>query len=106
MEATPAQSPPTPQAQTIELDRVYQWIDDVRTQFTREIDQAILKRDLYLAVEALGGRDASDRIRRQIEARFRMNQNWEREISPRPRPKQEFPSWYRAKKRKEAAGER
>lgn len=97
MEATPAQ-PPTPQ--TIELSRLFQWIADVRSQFTREIDQAILKRDLYQGVEALGGRDACDRIREQIDFGLQRDRNMELQAGPRPRPRQEFPSWYHPKKRK------
>jgi len=39
-------------------------VANVREQFEREIDQGILKRDLYQSVEAMGGRDACDRIKR------------------------------------------
>lgn len=52
-----------------------QWIQDVKDQFQRETDQGILKRDLYQSVEAMGGRDACDRIIRQIEARCAMYEN-------------------------------
>lgn len=90
-------------AQTVQIDRLYQWIEDVRTQFTREIDQALLKRDLYLGMEALGGRDACDRLKRQIEARFHMDDNFEREIARPPKIKAPLPSWYRPQKRRSSA---
>lgn len=86
-------------ALTVQIDRLYQWIEDVRTQFTREIDQALLKRDLYLGMEALGGRDACDRLRRQIEARFRMDESWSSvDLPVRPPQRAPLPSWYRPKK--------
>jgi hypothetical protein len=54
---------------------VRHWIQDVKDRFQREIDQGILKRDLYQSVEAMGGRDACDRIWREIEARCAMFEN-------------------------------
>lgn len=87
-------------AQTVQIDRLYQWIEDVRTQFSREIDQALLKRDLYLGIEALGGRDACDRLKRQIEARFRMDESWSSADLPRPPQRAPLPAWYRPKRRR------
>lgn len=54
---------------------VRQWIADVRERFQREADQGILKRDLYQAVESLGGREACDRLSREIDARCAMYEN-------------------------------
>lgn len=93
METTPANP------QTVQLDRLFQWISDLREQFTREIDQALLKHDLYQGMEAMGGRDACDRIRRQIDARFQMDRNYEEQISRPAKMKAPLPSWYRPKKR-------
>lgn len=49
---------------------VLKFIADTREQFQREIDQGVLKHDLYQSVGALGGRDACDRIKRNIELRI------------------------------------
>lgn len=80
--------------QTIELTLIYEWIADVRCELEREIDQAICKRDIYLAVAALSGREACDRIKRQLEARFRVRENYRQmelgllpKLKPRPRLK-------------------
>lgn len=45
-------------------------VQDVREQFSREVDQGVFKRDLYQSVEALGGRDACDRIARALAIRI------------------------------------
>lgn len=89
---------PTPAQPTVQLDRLYEWIRDMREQFSREMDQALLKRDLYLGMEAMGGRDACDRIQRQIEARFHMDENWNREIERPNKMRAPLPSWCRPKK--------
>lgn len=52
-------------------------IADVKERFVREIDQALLKRDLYLAVAAMSGRDACDRIARELRFREEMQENAE-----------------------------
>lgn len=91
-----------PTEQTVSLEIVFQWLSDVRSQFSREIDQALLKRDLYQGIEALGGREACDRIKRQIEYRFHLNQSWQRELRPAPPIRAPLPPWYQPKKRKKA----
>lgn len=91
--------PESANPQTVQLDRLYQWIDDLRRQFSREIDQALLKHDLYQGMEALGGRDACDRIRRQIDTRYQMDRNFEEQITRPAKMKAPLPSWYRPKKR-------
>jgi hypothetical protein len=98
IESTPAES------QSVQLDRLYQWINDVREQFSHEIDQALLKRDLYLGIEALGGRDACDRLKRQIECRFQMDRNHEEQAARPPKMKAPMPSWYRPQKQKRSVG--
>jgi hypothetical protein len=59
-----------------------EWIFDqirmIREQFERELDQGVLKRDLYQSVEAMGGRDACDRLKRDLGARIDMLDNRER----------------------------
>jgi hypothetical protein len=92
------------QPQSVQLDRLYQWINDVREQFIREIDQALLKRDLYLGMEALGGRDACDRLKRQIESRFRIDVNFGQQLERSPKMKAPLPAWYRPQKQKRSIG--
>lgn len=65
----------TPAEKTVALTLVLDWIQDVRSHLEHELDQAIWKRDLYLAVQALGGRDGVDRVKRQIEMRLAMFEN-------------------------------
>lgn len=88
-------------APTVQLARLYEWIRDIREHFSREMDQAILKRDLYLGMEAMGGRDACDRIKRNIEARFHMDENWIAHTAQKPHEKSAspLPSWHSRKRR-------
>lgn len=58
----------------MEREDIERIIRDVREQFQRESDQGILKRDLYQSVEALGGRDACDRILRTIDMRWQRHE--------------------------------
>lgn len=58
-----------------QADFVRKVIEDVKTRFTREIDQGLLNRDLYRAVESMAGREACDRIRAEILRRFEMLRN-------------------------------
>ena len=59
----------------MELDEVLSWIDDVLEQFQREEDQGILQGRLDKASAALAGKDACQRIRRDIQMRYGMRQN-------------------------------
>jgi len=54
---------------------VFECVEDVKIRFTREIDQGLLNRDLYRAIEALAGREACTRIRSELERRFAMQKN-------------------------------
>jgi hypothetical protein len=58
----------------MELEEVLGWIDDVLEQFQREEDQGILQQRLDKASAALAGKDACQRIRRDIQMRYGMRQ--------------------------------
>jgi len=49
------------------LDVVLRVIEEIREDFQREEDQAILQQRLDKAIAALAGKDACDRIRRRLE---------------------------------------
>lgn len=53
----------------ISPEELSQWIDDLYADYSREIDQAILQRDMAKAERALAGKEACQRIRTRIEAR-------------------------------------
>lgn len=90
MEPSPAEP------KTVPLSSLNQWIDDVRIHFSRQIDQALAKRDLYQAIEAAGGRHACDQVRDRIEIHFRMSKNIEeRTFKPRKRKQPPLPPWYK-----------
>lgn len=46
---------------------IFTCIENVRERFDREIEQAILRRDLSAAIEALGGKDACARLAQSLE---------------------------------------
>jgi len=69
----------------MDLDEVLGWIDDVLEQFQREEDQGILQGRLDKASAALAGKDACQRIRRDIQMRYGMVQNREKVASMKRR---------------------
>jgi len=69
----------------MDLDEVLGWIDDVLDQFQREEDQGILQGRLDKATAALAGKDACQRIRRDIQMRYGMVQNREKVASMKRR---------------------
>ena len=44
-------------------------VNDIKEQMVREIEQGVLKHDLYQANAALGGKDACERILRSLAIR-------------------------------------
>ena len=56
---------------TMDAKTVLLIISDIREQSTREIEQGVLRHDLYQSTAALGGKDACDRIARALAARLR-----------------------------------
>jgi hypothetical protein len=57
------------------LDEVLSWVDDVHEQYQREEDQGILQGRLDKASAALAGKDACQRLKRDIQMRYGMTQN-------------------------------
>lgn len=60
----------------IQLDRLEKMIDDVREQFQREEDQAILQRNMDKAIHALAGKDACARLKNSLGMGAAMDANW------------------------------
>ena len=60
------------------LDEVLSWVDDVHEQYQREEDQGILQGRLDKASAALAGKDACQRLKRDIQMRYGMTQNREK----------------------------
>jgi hypothetical protein len=59
----------------ITIERVLGWVEDVREEFQREEDQGILQCRLDKAQAALSGKDACERLKRSLEARYGMSQH-------------------------------
>lgn len=70
---------------TLTIDDVMGWIDDVFQQYQREEDQGILQGRLDKAMTALTGKDACERLKRDIQMRYGMQQNRERVQTMRKR---------------------
>jgi len=51
----------------VTLEEVFRSIDEVRDEFQREEDQAILQRDIHKGIAALAGKDACERLRRRFQ---------------------------------------
>ncbi len=49
------------------IEEVFSTIDEVREEFQREEDQAILQRDIHRGIAALAGKDACERLRRRFQ---------------------------------------
>jgi hypothetical protein len=70
---------------TITLDRLRQFIDEIREQYQREEEQAILQRDMEKAVRALAGKDACSRLANSIGLGAEMDRNMVRVIGAKRR---------------------
>jgi len=71
---------------TITLDRLHQLIEELRDQYQREEEQAILQRSMERAVQALAGKDACTRIENNLGMRLEMDANAARVLAMK-RPK-------------------
>ena len=60
---------------TITLERLEQFINDLREQYQREEEQAILQRNMDKAVLALAGKEACTRLKNSIGLRVEMDAN-------------------------------
>lgn len=59
----------------ITFERLEQFIDDLRAQYQREEEQAILQRNMDKAVIALAGKDACTRLKNNLGMRVEMDAN-------------------------------
>lgn len=59
----------------VELADVLEFIEHVQEQFQREEDQGILQERLDKAREALAGKHACERLKRDMKMRFGMREN-------------------------------
>ncbi len=59
----------------ITLDRIFAWIADLNEEYQREQDQGILQGRLDKATAALCGKDACERLKRTLAARYGMAQH-------------------------------
>ena len=57
------------------VEDVLIWINDVHDQFQREEDQGILQGRLDKASAALAGKDACERLRREVQMRHGFQEN-------------------------------
>jgi hypothetical protein len=59
----------------ITFERLEQFINDLREQYQREEEQAILQRNMDKAVIALAGKDACTRLKNNLGMRVEMDAN-------------------------------
>lgn len=67
------------------LEDVLRFIDDVQDQYQREEEQGILQERLDKARDALVGKHACERLKRDIKARYGVRTNWQIMIEKRKR---------------------
>lgn len=59
----------------ITITRVLAWVEDVREQYQREEDQAILQLRMDKATVALAGKEACQRLKNDLTMRYDMDRN-------------------------------
>ena len=69
----------------ISLERLEEFIDDLREQYQREEEQAILQRNMDKAILALAGKEACTRLKNNIGMRAEMDANAVRVVGSRKR---------------------
>ncbi len=69
----------------IPIERVQEFIEELREMYQREEEQGILKRDMDQAVRALCGKEACTRLKNYLGMRQEMNENAARVLSSRKR---------------------
>jgi hypothetical protein len=69
----------------ISIERLEQFINDLREQYQREEEQAILQRNMDKAVLALAGKEACTRLKNSLGLRAEMDANAVRVLSSRKR---------------------
>ena len=69
----------------ISLERLEQFINDLREMYQREEEQAILQRNMEKAVHALAGKDACERLKNYLGMSAGMDANAVRVLDKRKR---------------------
>lgn len=69
----------------ISLERLEEFINDVREQYQREEEQAIMQLNMDKAVRALVGKEACQRLKNNLGMRAEMDANAVRVVSARKR---------------------
>jgi hypothetical protein len=59
----------------IPLERVHEFIEELREMYQREEEQGILKRDMDQAVRSLCGKEACTRLKNYLNMRSEMHHN-------------------------------
>lgn len=67
------------------LEHVYEILEEIREDFQRRMDQAILQQDLYKANYALAGKETCSEVRRRVEQRLAMHESVVRQLAARKR---------------------
>ena len=66
---------------TFALQDVYDILEEIREDYARRQDQAILQQDLYKANYALAGKETCNELRRRIDSRLQMQVNMARVLA-------------------------
>lgn len=69
----------------ISIERLHTFIDDLREQYQREEEQAILQRNMDKAILALAGKEACTRLKNNLGMRIDMDANAVRVLGSRKR---------------------
>jgi hypothetical protein len=69
----------------ISIERLHTFIDDLREQYQREEEQAILQRNMDKAILALAGKEACTRLKNNLGMRIDMDANAVRVLASRKR---------------------
>ena len=67
------------------LEHVYEILEEIREDYQRKMDQAILQQDLYKANYALAGKETCTEVKRRVEMRLQMHENVVRNLASRKR---------------------
>jgi hypothetical protein len=59
----------------IPLERVHEFIEELREMYQRDEEQAILQRNMDKAIHALAGKDACTRLKNYLDMRSEMHHN-------------------------------
>jgi hypothetical protein len=69
----------------IAIERVHEFIEELREMYQRDEDQAILQNNMEKARHALAGKEACERLKNYLSMRSEMDANRVRVLSTRKR---------------------